>query len=474
MEVKSMKKKKALPRTLYVIGMIPVLAVPTLAAELPDIIPYQDYKEENTLSLYLEEVEEDSSTEEAVSIEDCYIYADTSVAGIPIAVLEKYSLATIEKTEGDVCLITSGEYKGYVIANQLAKGEMAEQLKKEHGEKYGLITAQMQSVYETSTLSGTILDLLVYGDIVEVVKKEEDSFLVKKDTIYPGYIPKNSMEYIYILPEAKPCDFADYYEENPNCLPSYSGTTGEELCEYAMQFLGNPYVWGGNDLYNGIDCSGFTQQIFEQAGYYLPRTSKEQMEYGTLLCEGYDLTLVQPGDLIFYEGHVGIYIGNGNIIHAKGKEYGICISPISYNNVLCCRRILEDSITYTYADAEINTLEKIVEAEAGNQGLKGKILVAQIILNRVNSSQFPNTIQSVVYAKGKGGYQFQPVANGKIYTVVPTEETKQAVNLALNNEDISQGALYFMNPLYADPKNREWFETKLEYLFSYRDHSFYK
>ena len=116
---------------------------------------------------------------------------------------------------------------------------------------------------------------------------------------------------------------------------------------------------------------------------------------------------------------------------------------------------------------------RIVEAEAGCEDETGKLLVANVVLNRVNNERFPDTIQEVVLQKEKGKTQFSPVANGRFYTVEVSEETIGVVNRALCGEDVSQGALYFAARKYANPERMKWFDTHLTFLFEYGGHEFF-
>ncbi len=119
-------------------------------------------------------------------------------------------------------------------------------------------------------------------------------------------------------------------------------------------------------------------------------------------------------------------------------------------------------------------LERIVEAEAGGEDHKGKVLVANVVLNRVKSKSFPSTIKEVVFAHRGSTYQFSPIYDGRYYTVNVSEDTKKAVKDALNGVDPSQGALYFMERAYADSDNAAWFDRCLTRLFGYHCHEFYK
>lgn len=111
---------------------------------------------------------------------------------------------------------------------------------------------------------------------------------------------------------------------------------GQKIADYACQYVGYPYVSGGTSLTNGADCSGFTYRVYSDFGYSIPRTSYAQQNAGT----GVDLSNAQPGDIVCYPGHVGIYIGNGSIVHASTQKTGIKISNVNYRPVTSVRRII--------------------------------------------------------------------------------------------------------------------------------------
>lgn len=118
--------------------------------------------------------------------------------------------------------------------------------------------------------------------------------------------------------------------------PSSSGSgKGQSVVNYAMQFIGNPYVFGGTSLTNGADCSGFVQSVYKNFGVSLPRSSTDQRSAGT----GVSYAEAQPGDIICYAGHVGIYIGNNQIVHASSPSTGIKVGNATYRSILSVRRI---------------------------------------------------------------------------------------------------------------------------------------
>ena len=119
-------------------------------------------------------------------------------------------------------------------------------------------------------------------------------------------------------------------------------------------------------------------------------------------------------------------------------------------------------------------LLRIVEAEATGEDIKGKMLVANVILNRVKSSQFPDTVKEVVFQKNGRTTQFSPIADGRYWSVSISKSTREAVERVLNGEDESQGALYFSARSKAKKSNMNWFDNNLTWLFKYGGHEFYK
>ena len=118
--------------------------------------------------------------------------------------------------------------------------------------------------------------------------------------------------------------------------PEVESAQSSSVISYASQFLGNPYVWGGTSLTNGVDCSGFVMQVYAHYGISLPHSSSALRSVG----RGVSYSEAQPGDIICYSGHVALYIGGGQIIHASNPSDGIKISPATYTNILAVRRVL--------------------------------------------------------------------------------------------------------------------------------------
>lgn len=122
---------------------------------------------------------------------------------------------------------------------------------------------------------------------------------------------------------------------------------------------------------------------------------------------------------------------------------------------------------------DYDNLLRIVEAEASGEDEKGKILVANVVMNRVEDEDFPDSVTEVIFQRNNGVTQFSPVANGRFWKVTVSDETIEAVNKALCGEDYSQGALYFAARKYADSDNMRWFDENLEFLFEHGGHEFF-
>ena len=125
-------------------------------------------------------------------------------------------------------------------------------------------------------------------------------------------------------------------EEAPKAVVSGGSGKGADIAKFACQYIGNPYVAGGTSLTNGADCSGFVMAVYKNFGISLPRSSYAQSSVG----RGVSYSEAQPGDVIYYGGHVGIYIGNGQIVHASTERTGIKITSATYRSIITVRRIV--------------------------------------------------------------------------------------------------------------------------------------
>ena len=150
------------------------------------------------------------------------------------------------------------------------------------------------------------------------------------------------------------------------------------------------------------------------------------------------------------------------------------ISSVSSGQRVVDYEVLEQTMQYQLSDKDHEALMRIVEAEAGGEDQNGKLLVANVVLNRVNNENFPDTVWEVVMQKEQGIAQFSPTVDGRYHSVKISEDTREAVERALYGEDISQGALYFCAREKADSEKLQWFDRKLTRLFAYGHHEFFQ
>lgn len=159
------------------------------------------------------------------------------------------------------------------------------------------------------------------GELLTVVGNLGDWLMVENDSVM-GFLP---------------CRDISATTERGYRIGSVYATMGEEIAAFAGQFNGNPYVWGGTSLTNGADCSGFVMKVYQNFGVSLPHSSSAMRGVG----HGVSYGEMQPGDIVCYSGHVGIYAGSGQIINALGAQWGITYTDVNYKNILSIRRIFD-------------------------------------------------------------------------------------------------------------------------------------
>lgn len=155
------------------------------------------------------------------------------------------------------------------------------------------------------------------------------------------------------------------------------------------------------------------------------------------------------------------------------KSVGVSRRVASGQRIVDYEVLEKEDKYYGLSEEDYEVLLKIVQAEAGTEDEKGKMLVAGVVLNRVKSPRFPGTVKDVVFQHQNNVYQFSPIANKSYYSVNVSEETKKAVDRVLAGEDISEGALYFASRRYADSEKMRWFDRALVHLFEYGGHEFF-
>lgn len=204
--------------------------------------------------------------------------------------------------------------------------------------KLAVLNAAAVNVRRDTNLESPIMAMLLQGAKLEATGDSEHWIRVNIDD-ESGYImkPYAYLEDGVLVYDKVPSDVHIAKTEDQIIAPT--GHDGTAVVEFAKQFLGNPYVWGGTSLTNGADCSGFVQSIYKNFGYQLKRTSAQQRNEGIAVSS---LSEAMPGDLICYDGHIGIFAGQGvGLIHASNKRSGIIItSNPSYRPIVAIRRII--------------------------------------------------------------------------------------------------------------------------------------
>lgn len=223
--------------------------------------------------------------------------------------------------------ISSGNVKGYVSTDYLLTGETAKAVAEDEIIQVVTVNTTTLRVREKPTEDSAVLALVGEGEDL-VVEKEKDGWYKVEVDDQKGYISGDYVEVSEKLPTASSVKELEYDSGYNNSRVS--------LVQYALQFVGNPYVWGGTSLTNGTDCSGFTMQVYARYGVGLPHHAASQPGYGTKI----SASAAKPGDLFFYGSgssisHVGIYIGNGQIVHASNARTGIKISSAYYRTPVC-------------------------------------------------------------------------------------------------------------------------------------------
>lgn len=304
---------------------------------------------------------------------------------------DRSAATVLETTEDGWYKIVSGSVEGYVKAEYVVVGD--ENLARAVSTRYATVTTTTLFVRNEPTTEARILTMLPEGDDLVVLDESTEGWVKVSTVEGDGYV---STDYVtlsteYIHAESKAEEEARLAREEAerqaaaraaeearrareaeeaakrkkeqaaakkeqskasrpssgsaasnnagtggNTAPAGSVSNGQAVVDYGMQFLGNPYVFGGTSLTNGADCSGFVQSVYAAFGVKLPRNSTAQRSAGY----GVSLSEIQPGDLVCYSGHIGIYAGNNTLLHASNERTGITLtSPVTYREVIAVRRI---------------------------------------------------------------------------------------------------------------------------------------
>lgn len=337
-----------------------------------EIIPIEEIvklDDENTVEV-AEAVEEEPSEEELFkNLVIAQVRDYVNVRSIPgeegeiIGKLYNNSVGTFQGEENGWYQITSGSVTGYVKGEYCVTGEEAVELAKQVRTRLATVTTTTLFVRKEPSIESSVMGMVPLEE--ELVVMEEVEGWVKVDVeegigwVSSDYVDLRSE---FVQAESKEEEekrLAKEAEERRKARQAAAATQnqtssssnnadlvtvqigegselGVSVVEYALQFVGNPYVYGGTSLTDGADCSGFVMSVYANFGVSLPHSSAADRKQGYAV-DG--LENAQPGDLICYSGHVGIYVGDGMIVHASSKKTGIIVSKANYKKILAIRRI---------------------------------------------------------------------------------------------------------------------------------------
>lgn len=273
--------------------------------------------------------------------------------------------------------IKSGDVTGYIREEYVATGDAAQQLADSVVTKQAVVTTETLRVRAAPIADSDVITLIGQGETLDILEEADGWYKINTED-GEGYISSDFADVEEIYPEAisraqeeaeeaaaaaaseaeeearKAKEEAESSSKSNSkngkktsgsgALNTYNGSSGsgsasgQAVANYALQFVGNPYVWGGSSLTNGADCSGFTMAVYANFGVSLPHYTGSQQQCGTAVNS---LSEAQPGDLILYSGHVAIYLGNNQIVHASNPRYGITTGTATYRNIVAIRRILQ-------------------------------------------------------------------------------------------------------------------------------------
>ena len=295
------------------------------------------------------------------------------------------SVGTLIAKDGDWYQMKSGNVEGYVKAEYFKSGDEAKKIADEVGNKVATVNTETLKVRSEADLEATVLGLVPGGEELSVLDEENGFVKVSieegDDWVSEDYVilateyvtaesveeekerlakeeqakedarkaAKAAEERLKEKEKAKEKKAQEAQESAQGSAPekapqeehvtapvSSGSSLGQSVADFAVQFVGNPYVYGGTSLTNGADCSGFVMSVYKNFGVSLPHSSSADRHVGYNVGS---LAEAQAGDLVCYSGHVGIYIGNGQIVHASTAATGIKISDANYRTPVAIRRI---------------------------------------------------------------------------------------------------------------------------------------
>ncbi|MBD5544480.1 MAG: SH3 domain-containing protein [Lachnospiraceae bacterium] len=236
--------------------------------------------------------------------------------------------------EGNKAHIISGSVEGYVSTDFLLMGSSAIERANSVIQNLATVKADGLKLREEPSIEASVVGMVAYGEELAVISEVDGWVQISYDGT-PAYV---SAEFVSVDMKLKTAlNMSEFlYGEGVSNVRI-------DLCEYAKQFIGNPYVWGGVSLTKGADCSGFVLSVYAKYGISLPHSSRAQANMGTSI----NMSEAKPGDLVFYAkggriNHVAIYIGGGQVCHAGSEKTGIRVSSAYYRTPVKVVRLLQD------------------------------------------------------------------------------------------------------------------------------------
>lgn len=317
----------------------------------------------------VEEMKEDYSNLVIADVNDYVnIRSLPSEEGEIVGKLYDNSVGDYLEEENGWLKIESGSCIGYVKAEYCVTGEAANEMAKEVGRRTAIVTTETLNVRKEPNKEASIIGQVPLEEVLTVTDEAGGWVQIRVEEGY-GYV---SEEYVtlsteFVRAESREEEKARLKKEEEErqaaleasrkaqeaaaaaaaaeaaeiqaaaeAVSTGDGSLGQQVADFALQFVGNPYSYGGTSLTNGADCSGFTLAVYSNFGVSLPHSAAAQNKKGTNVGS---IDNAIPGDIVYYSGHVGIYIGDGQIVHASNSRTGIIISNANYDRILGVRRI---------------------------------------------------------------------------------------------------------------------------------------
>lgn len=372
----------ALDMTVYAVEIDKLLPVAGLDLSLNEGVSMKSVAEEQGLDTetvivepaevvkneMLEEMKEDYSNLVIADVNDYVnIRSLPSEEGEIVGKLYDNSVGNFLEEQDGWIKIESGSCVGFVKAEYCVTGEAANEMAKEVGRRTAIVTTETLNVRKEPNTDTAIIGQVPMEEVLTVTDEAGGWVQIKVEEGY-GYV---SVDYVtlsteFVEAESREEEKARLQKEEEERLAALEaarkaqeaaaaaaaeeaaqiqaaaavstgdGSLGQQVADFALQFVGNPYVYGGTSLTNGADCSGFTLAVYSNFGVSLPHSAAAQNKKGTNVGS---IDNAIPGDIVYYSGHVGIYIGNGQIVHAGNSRTGIIVSNANYDRILGVRRI---------------------------------------------------------------------------------------------------------------------------------------